>query len=358
MSARRTSAGWAGVLALVACRGEERPVFVTEHLVVEAHDSDVICQGTLDDMEAQVQRVADLLGVGLPSTLRVRFGTSAVEALCDEDQGGCARGLGADTRVSGDYFSIHHELVHGVRLVNGVKGTQFFEEGLAEVLGVVTPAAYDLSLSAADAELGPAALASRPRGEFTTSDYATAAHFLAWAIDTHGMETVVAFLVDEDYTTAKSVEVAFERHFGLSLAEADQAWRMTSDVEYVLGGVCDPTRELVWTGEALEWEQRLDCENHDTLGPVVTGHIATRTFCFSLATSGVVRVEFEAPAGEVFFRSDGCEEATGLTPEHYQTKTVGAGEALELPFAGCTWSVLVWRPEAEAMDFSLRLTRL
>lgn len=331
-------------------------MFHTEHLAVAAYDSDMICGGMLEDMEAQAQRVAGILGVDLPWVIRVHFGTTAVDARCSERLGGCARGLGEEVQVNGDIASIQHELVHGVRLLNGVRGTQFFEEGLAEVLSGVAPYPYATAFS--PVEDGPKVLATRPRGPYALEDYQVAGHFLSWLEDEYGMPAVVAFLVDDDYTSATAVEAAFERHFGLSLAEADQAWRSGSDEWYQWGEICEPSRVLSWQGEVLEWSGRLDCTNDETLGPVVTGHIATRTFCFTPAVSGVLAVELEAPGGEAFIQlAEECSTPAGLSDEHYHPKEVLAGAALELPFAACAWTVLVKREANEPMDFTLRLTR-
>jgi hypothetical protein len=233
-------------------------------------------------MEAQVVRVADILGVELDSTIAVYYGPSAVEENCGE-AGGCASSKGA----SGDFATIPHELVHAVRFIDGGVGTRFFEEGLAGVLQGVTPIPIYWSGQAGSVERGPAMLAMVPWDDFAWGDYPVAAHFVSWLRTEWGDEVLVPFLNDERYLTVEAVDEAFAEHFGLSIDEADSAWRATSAPEYVWGEVCDPARDLAWTGTTLDFAGEVACDLDTTLGPgprpIET--ILTRSNCFVLESS-------------------------------------------------------------------------
>lgn len=355
MSYSRIEALVLGLLGLVGCRAEEPAVFVTDHLRVEPSDNDVVCRGTLARMEAQVVRVANILGVELDSTIAVYYGPSAVEDNCGE-AGGCGSSKGA----SGDFATIQHELVHAVRFIKGGIGTRFFEEGLAGVLQGVRPIPVYFSAQAGSVERGPKVLAMIPWDEFAWGDYPVAAHFVSWLRTEWGDEVLVPFLNDERYLTTEGIDIAFAEHFGLSIDEADSAWRATSAEEYRWGEVCDPARDLAWSGATLDFVGEVACDLDTTLGPGPRPGetILTRSNCFMLDDAATLRAEFASPAGRVTFANVECEPVGGLTPEHFQRKYLSPGEALELPFAPCQWEIMVETALAEPIEFSVRLTRL
>lgn len=348
-----------GLLGLVNC-GEATPgVFFTEHLVVEPYDSEVVCRGTLDDLELQAVRVAESLRVGIPYPIHVHYGPSALAEHCiDSKKGqllGCARQLNEDTYIAADASSADHELVHAVRAVNGVRGPRFFEEGVALVLSGIWPRPYAVELQAATVARGPEFLVTVPWGDFQSSDYSIAGHFMSWLYATHGDEAVAAFLHDETFES--DTTEAFSRIFGVSLAEAEAQWRSSSETVYTWGTLCDPRHELTWTGTALQFSGRLDCAASNTIGPSVNG-ISTRHHCFTLDQPGTLRVELLAPGGRADLRCVEEDNWMPVTPEHFQPKKVLAGEATDLPFAQCTWRLTVASDEPGPTDFLLRFTRV
>lgn len=365
---KNTRLGALALLGVMSCGEAEPAISVTEHLVVEPTDSARVCRGSLDAMEAQTVRVAETLGVDLPYPIHVYCGASAVEQHCSGSAlgmlSGCARGLLADTYVATGISPAYHELVHAVRWVNGFRGPRFFEEGIAEVLSGFRPFVLVTGGPVDGVERGPELLARVPWGEFQTRDYSVAGHFMSWLFVTYGDEAVVAFLNDARLTpdgSAPGVDAAFSDSFGLSLLEAEDAWRSTAVHEYTWGEVCDPLRDLAWDGAVLEFTGRVDCDAPNTLGPSVMDSIRTRSNCFTLETHGAVRVELIASGGLAEFRSsyERCKDAgVPLSPEHWQAKKIVAGEALELPFAPCTWEIGVATDLEHPIDFTLRLTRL
>lgn len=349
------------LLGLAGCQAEQPPKFGTEHLYVEPSDNDVVCQGTLANMEAQVVRVAGIVGFELNSRIVVYYGPSAVEEHCGSESGGCARDLG---EVAASGFSSYHELVHAIRQLShgGIVGNEFFEEGLAVVLSGFRPIPYIALGDAMNVERGPSQFATdfREDGDFTHGDYPVAAHFVSWLRTEWGDEVLVPFLNDERYLTTEGIDIAFAEHFGLSIDEADSAWRATSAEEYRWGEVCDPARDLAWSGATLDFVGEVACDLDTTLGPGPRPGetILTRSNCFMLDDAATLRAEFASPAGRVTFANVECEPVGGLTPEHFQRKYLSPGEALELPFAPCQWEIMVETALAEPIEFSVRLTRL
>ncbi len=353
---------WLIFLGAAACSDTTPPGFITEHLEVEPSDSDVVCRGSLDDMEAQIVRVAAMLDVDIPFTIPVYFGQSAVDKHCnafsDIQLGGCARGLGEDTYVATETLFAYHELVHAVRLVNGAKGPRFYEEGIANVFSGFRPFPYYVEVYANEITRGPESLSMSAWSDFQGDDYAIAGHFMSWLLNTYGEETVAAFLNDARLSTA--TDEAFLDHFGLSVHEADTAWRLTSETVYQWGQICDPLRDLAWKGSILEFKGRIDCDASNTIGPGpdLQNTIRSRGNCFSLEAAGDLRVELVAPNGLATIRQQECNPVGPLSPEHFQPKTAKPGEALDLPFAPCTWEIDVSTELTKPIDFSLRLTRL
>ena len=350
-----------GFRGVAGCGDAAPPGFVTEHIVAEPTDSDVVCRGTLDDMETQVMRVALSLGLDLPFPITVFFGPSAVAARCSTVPsglgGGCTDGFLDKTEVASEAPSVSHEIVHAVRRTNNIRGPSFFEEGIAVVLGGVRPYVRTINLDAASLgpQQGPEALAHYPEPNIRSDDYGVAGHFTAWLLATYGQEVVVAFL--NDPRLAETVDDAFLEHFGLTLAEAEQAWRATAAFVYTFGEACDPDRALAWSGDTLEYTAELACEAPHVIGPSLD-RITLRSTCFPLAESGTMHVELSAPAGQAILRAqDDCLTADLLSAEHYQDKLLAAGDALDLPFAPCTWEVIVTTDLVAETDFTLRLTR-
>ncbi|PCC71510.1 hypothetical protein SAMN02745121_01055 [Nannocystis exedens] len=356
---RRWIGHWA-VLGCVACGDAERPRYVTEHLDVELYDGEVLCDGSLEIMDAQVERVSAFLGIDPPPQISVFYGHSAVKDGCGGTWGGCARASG----VYATSASIFHELVHAVRHSQGKPGSVgswLFEEGLAEVLsGFRWHLQSELALPST-LERGPAMLAALPRGEgkFVPEDYPTAGHFMSWLRTTYGDAALVAFLNDPRYLGGDAYEEAFAAHFGLSIAEADSAWRSAAATEYLWSEPCDPARALPWTGSTLEFSDTVDCEAPHTTGPAgEIDAVTLRSHCFTLAQPKMVRAEFEAGGGRLRLMPVDCVDTGELAPEYYDYKRLKGGETQELPLAACTWEVQVDGIAGLTLDFMLRLTQL
>jgi hypothetical protein len=349
------------LLCVVGC-GEDTPAgFVTEHLIVEPTDATMVCRGTLDDLEAQLVRVAAALDVEVQDPIDVYYGPSAVGEHCSQRPGvhvgGCTYGYGADTFIASEFLSLYHEIVHAVRHSSGPTGPSFFEEGLAVAFAGFRPFGVVLARQsdALPSEHGPAALA-RAAGRLGRDHYGTAGHFITWLIATYGQETVSAFL--KDTRLADAVDEAFADHFAVTLEEAELDWRATSELQYALGQACYPERALRWDGDALEYAARLSCDEPYVLGPFEGDLIGTRGACFPLDRAGMLSVEMVAKSGEVTLRrQDDCLAVGPLSAEHYQDKRIVAGETLDAPFAPCTWEISVVTDLASPTDLALRLSR-
>ncbi len=348
------------LVGLLGCGDTPDDAFVSEYFEIEPSDSEVLCRGLLEDMEAQFARVTDVLDLPTMSPFQIEYGPSAVEKHCSifgvPDIPGCTVGLLDRTIIATGYSALYHEIVHGVRRGNGKHGSNFFEEGIAEVLSGFRPFPYIVEMRAADIERGPKFLAMLSGAEIKGYDYAIAGHFMSWLFAEFGDTTVAEFLNDDNFGT--DVEAVFAGHFGMSLEAAETLWRTSSEVSYTWGNVCDPARDLAWDGSAIEFTGRVDCDAANTIGPSILGTIRARSHCFTPEQAGSLRVEFMATSGAAEFRQQYCTGPGGpLSPEHYQDKKVLAGETINLPCSHCTWEAVIATELDAPIDFVLRLSQ-
>jgi hypothetical protein len=339
-------------LLFAGCHGDARPRYVTEHLRITVYDEAALCRGTRNRLEDQVVRVADFLDVPIPHDFDVEYGPSAVDEICRGMPSGCASGVPEGTRIAADESSVMHELVHGVRSVNGVLGARLFEEGLAEVLGGVSPTPYVVNLDPASVDPGPVVLSTLKGSAFEYEHYPTAAHFVSWMLVDLDEEGTRAFLNSPQY--AGGDILGFEANLGVSLAGAEMLWRTSSEMRYEWGTVCEPGREIAWVGSEATLVGSLDCDESHTIGPI-GGRMSSP--CSAVTTPAAdLEVEFDAVGGEaVIARAEECEPGGDVTPEHYQDKSISAGERTVLPFAACRWRVYVRADGLESMDYSLAI---
>lgn len=354
-------------LALAACteKGEEHVVVETERLVVELYDSDVLCRGSLENMERQLERSAALLGAALPARVRVRYGWSAAAERCLGAHDGCTNRAG---EIAATEVSVYHELVHAVRLFNGWSGVRFFEEGIADVLAGFRPYPYQVSLAPGEVSQGPVRLLERPWSSFGVDDYKTAGHFMSWLRSVYGDDVLVGFLNLPGDVSLEAVSAAFREHVGVSIEDAEAQWRVEAAPSYAWGDLCEPSRRLPWSGASLEFAGDVDCAEAHVVGPGHDGRISTFGHCFTLEQPAVVRVEVEADASRAFatIRQFGCSRDPSLDIAYYDLAIVYAGAPQELVRGACEWEISVTNPgnlresrsAVEPIGFSVRLTRI
>ncbi len=327
------------------------PMIFTEHTEITLFGYEQICRGRLDNIDAQIERVAELLDLAVPDPLIVAFGESEVEAVCGDTFLGCVLGADEATRVMSDSFALNHELVHGVRWYNGVRGLRFFEEGIAVLLSIPAGGGYGGSTSTGS----PAQLARGDYDDFGSTEYAIAGSFMGWLWIEYGHETVAEFLNDPGARKPETVDATFTAHFGLDLDAAEVEYRANEKVEST-GPLCQPDRRLTWE-DGVTWSARLGCDEPGVPG-TIPGIMVVRGACFHTPAAGEYRFEVEgAPEAKVELRNLSCEGA-GLSAEHFQSKFVNGGESKVLPFAQCEYEVLITVPGEITTDVTMRVTAM
>ena len=232
----------------VCAEDETTADYETEYLRVVNHTGGPLCAGTLDMLDAEVERLERLMGLPVEAPFIVDYGVSAVSATCDFDLesqgGGCVDGYGCETRVSTSYEAQVHELVHAVRQLHGIRGPAVLEEGLAVILGNERPSrGYRIGVSSLEPRSMLELLELSP-GEVGLERYAYGAHFLSFLMDECGQASVLEVLSGPDYPDRLGELI--EEHLGESLGRLDERWREeTWETSYTTPPPC---QELVPLG--------------------------------------------------------------------------------------------------------------
>lgn len=344
-------------LALVACEGgDDAAVVHGDHVDVVPSDEDRVCAGTLDDMETSVEAFTGFLGIELQERITVYYGGSAVEEHCPPDVGGCAWPVDTGAAVAAVPQSIDHELVHAVRYASGIRGRRFFEEGIAIYVSAVFSNGFEALGTPSPAEQrGPLQLYDAASKDIISDDYPTAGSFTLWMFETIGEDPSLAFFADTRYADTSDVEAAFTDHLGLSIADADAQWR-TMETVASLGDRCRGAIAVPWSPDGLIFESALDCDEHDTLGPV-NGALSHRKLCIEIPTAVTLDIIAEGAATDVYMLGDNCAPNQGLDAEAYQDKRIDAATPERHEFAACTWAVvLTGEPDGRGGPLTLRMT--
>ena len=154
------------------------------YLDVYLSDGARICQPTLERLDDEVERIAEALGVSPDPEDRIalHYGDWAVKELCDIEAevgefrwGGCADRDGL--WIAAQPGAESHEIVHTLRLREGLFGPAYWEEGLATYYGTFRPYAEFSVWASGDLD---------PSRSLRTSEYpdqagyTESAHFIAF----------------------------------------------------------------------------------------------------------------------------------------------------------------------------------
>src|SRR5690606_10167445 len=204
--------------------------------------------------------------------LEVRFGEDAVAEVCgDPAEGqlnGCVRRVDGELVVAAVEvsYTASHELVHALRRENGVWSTTAFEEGLAELLAGSDGFPRYVSYPHGEPTIGPVSLLEVPSEAFHRGHYVASASFLSWLWETRGRSTLMAFLHDPAFDGVEAALPLFEQHFGLPLAEAEQAWREDDRPDPIGGAPCLPDRTYSLADGPVELTGDFDCSEPTAYG--------------------------------------------------------------------------------------------
>jgi hypothetical protein len=322
-------------------------VVETEHLRITTTTDHPICAGTPLLLERELGRIAAALELPLwaeDEKLEVRFGQDAVAAVCeglDPDQlRGCVHEIDQELVLTAIEvaYDASHELVHAIRRRSSLRGPPMFEEGLAQILSGSEGFPLYVSYPHGEPVVGPLEMLEIPREEFPFGYYVPSQSFASWLWETYGSSTVGAFVNDPAFNGADATLALFEQHFGLSLADAEQAWRADDRPDPIWGAPCLPERTYSLADGPVELSGDLDCDEPTVYGAAYLA--ALWPMCLEIPETTRVRISFQADHGR--FQILGREpcDAGPAGADAYRDKYMEAGDVLEEDIAGCRYRML------------------
>jgi hypothetical protein len=303
-----------------------------------------ICPPTLARLDAEVERLAEVLGVPLDPEERIalHYGDWAVKERCDVEYevgdffgGGCADddGLWIAAQPSAE----SHEIVHALRVREGLRGPPYWEEGLATYYGTSRP--YGPFTVWASGDLQP----SRSLRSSEVPDragYTESAHFIAFLDQVYGSERLrgLSQLVGADIEPS----AAFQQALGASLEDVEERWKAEADHMYDLGPLCE--QDIVVGAEPIVIRGEIGCDVPGVLGPmanVMTDTFRGPRYCLETppGTTLTVTARGSVEHGSVKARALASDACPPEEPSLELGTDVAPGTEHSFPTRGCTWSV-------------------
>jgi hypothetical protein len=357
-------------VAAPACAPEPEPepgVVETAHLRISNSTGNPICGGTPRLLEGELERIAATLGRPLwpeDDKLDVRFGRQAVEEVCTrwdpDDIAGCVdifegERVAAAVEVA---YTAPHELVHAFRRHHGTWSTTAFEEGLAELLSGSDGFPAYVSYPRGSPVTGPLRLLEIPREDFHVGHYVAAQNFLAWLWEVEGREKLLGYIDDPAFDGVAAAMPLFEQHYGYTLAEAEQAYRVDDRPDPVWGAPCIPERTYSLAEGPVELSGDFDCATPGVFGAAHS--MALWPMCLEVPQTTRVRITYEADHGR--FQVLGREpcNAGPAGAEAYRDKFLDAGEVVEQDIAGCRYRMILHsqEPGFPATPYRIRIEEI
>jgi hypothetical protein len=326
---------------------EDEGVAETAHLRITTTTGNPICAGTPPFLESELERIAAALELPLWSEddkLDVRFGEDAIVEVCtswepDEVYGCVGDDDDGSVIAAIDVANVSpHEIVHAVRIENGVWSTAMFEEGVAELLSGSDGFPVYVRYPHGDPVVGPLELLELSREELN-SHYASSMSFVSWLRETEGRSALMAFINDPAFEGADAALPLFEQHFGLPLADAEQAWRIDERPDPIWGAPCIPELTYSLADGPLELSGDLDCSEPTVYGAAY--HMALWPMCLVVPETTRVRIAVEAEQGRFSILGREPCDAGPAGAEAYRDKYMQAGDVLEEDIAGCRYRMLL-----------------
>ncbi|MCR9160738.1 MAG: hypothetical protein ACE37F_04120 [Nannocystaceae bacterium] len=248
--------------------------------------------------------------------------------------------------IAADAGSLSHELVHALRLQNGIRGNPFFEEGIARAVGNGYPSnGWTVSrMDFSPSSLSNAAVEQWSEYSVDTSRFG--AHFTSWALEDEEVAAQLLRFLASDYTG--DVEASFRDAFGADFQSVEANWERSSEDAYFASGRCDGLAVHDLAEGPLRVEGKVSCEDPYTEGNEGVLYLAGRA-CFRLPAAAQIRISAEAEAGLLSLLPLDCSDAG---------RSVFAGETQETAISGCTWSAAMTTQGEDIDAFSYQIELL
>jgi hypothetical protein len=316
-----------------------------------------ICRPTLERLDAEVERIAEALGVVADPEQRIplHYGDHPVKELCDIEYevgdfigGGCADDDGS--WIAAQPGAESHEIVHTLRIRHGLFGPAYWEEGLATYLGTRRPYA-EFSVWASG-DLQPSQ-SLRSHEYPDQAGYTESAHFITFIDQTYGSDRVRAL----SWALGEGTEpgAAFEQALGVSLEAVEERWKTEADHMYDLGPVCEAS--IAVGAEPVVIRGEIGCEVPGVLGPMAQSIDTFRgpQYCLETPPDTTLTVTVRGALDHGVAHARSLPSAACPAHEPNLGTNVVAGTEHHFETRGCAWFV-VYLSTLEGDEYEIELT--
>jgi hypothetical protein len=314
-----------------------------EHIDVYLGEGARICPSTLERLDAEVERLSEVLAATLPEPeerIVLHYGDEAVKERCDVElevgefvRAGCTSAEGR--WIAAQPGAESHELVHYLRVREELVGPPYWEEGLATYHGGLRP--HREHIVAPDGGTGPAPSLRSALAPTRLADYAESAHFVAFLHATHGDDRLRTLSSTLAYVDP---DAAFQQVLGRSLDDVVATWELDAAPEYVLEPACESRLVVGEAPVVLRGEIGCDVPRVIGPGPYASNEVFRGPLhCLQTPPDAILRVTVRGAddRGHVVAHarsSDACPTHDPFVDRHVMT-----GSAEEIPALGCEWSI-------------------
>ena len=334
----------AGLGSAAGCQSYELPEPEPPPELTVAVPQGRLCAGMAPWVDAEVQRVEDVLGLPLRRSLFVELGADAVTRACGGAEGnavplGCTVGTGQDVRVYARPEALAHELVHALRRQWELGTVAFLEEGWAEAItgSDVVPSIVEVDPRAVedDVEAMLEASAEEMRDPWRRT---IAAHVVRFMEDVAGAEALSAFFRGGTGEGAEGARVRIESMLGMSWTSWVTRWSAEAQPVKGRGDPCAITGVIDAGADGAALEAMVDCDGPGTFGIAGDDVGAWTRQCVRVMAAGPWTAELTADGGSVTLAAvpGTCEVDTPSTA--MASREIEPGAAVTTMLGACTYT--------------------
>lgn len=329
---------WALLAPLLACQGACSAEQGSESdEIIRIHGGSDLCVGSVLRISADAARIEEEVGLAFLRPVDVHLGEvmgMCASAALPVDVIGSTVGCAVDGETIAAQAgggAVSHELVHALRLQHDIRGTPFFEEGLASLIGSGHPSGLWIAdRKVLTTPLDLRASATRGWSSHSVNDRNFGGHFMAWASQDSSVSAGIREFLSEEYS--EDLEVAFSSSLGVGFDEMEEDWRTASSEIYTSSGRCMGLQVGDLRESGVRVEGTASCDDPGTEGLRSSVLLAGRS-CFRLASPGRVRIALQAAHGQLLLQPVDCVDSAQVS--------VNAAQSDEIAIASCTWSAVV-----------------
>lgn len=289
-------------------------IIETDHLRIWSGEAITVCEGSVRELEGQIEVGAGVLGIPLEDFETIDVLLTSDQAVVEQE--GCWDSYPGCYNIARDVVFamphvLRHELNHGV-MEQRATPSSFLNEGFAEALSNESPSTLDIDV-----------IDQIMSGD---REYKNSRTVVQWLLSNHGHEAFRRLLDGQDgiyqprnHRPERIIETSLEAAYGWNAADLIDAMAATMPERYLVpfGLYCSADEVTPQPGPLIRWgfEAELDCDSDHTRslwpyydpyeepnkGPDAHESLntMTRRYTLEFPTAGVYRIATDAPLAVV-----------------------------------------------------------